>query len=291
MSPEQTGRMNRDVDYRTDFYSLGVTLYEMLTGKLPFESADPLEVVHCHIARVPLAPSALDGAIPGPLSDIVMKLLAKTAEDRYQSGFGLREDLARCLAEWEATGRIEGVVAGRTDLADRFLIPQRLYGRDGEVATLLAAFERASGGGAELLLVSGYSGIGKTSLIHEVHKSLTHRRRRFIPGQFEQGPHAGASAGDLPRRSAVGRLGDPGAAAHAPRRHRPQGVAGYWRVPGQRGRRPAPVDAHSGRDPRRRHARTGEHPGPTAARAPHGVRRRHAPYRRRPGPAAAGPRA
>src|SRR5881396_1495226 len=186
MSPEQTGRMNRDVDYRTDFYSLGVTLYEMLTGKLPFESADPLEVVHCHIARVPLAPSALDGAIPGPLSDIVMKLLAKTAEDRYQSGFGLREDLARCLAEWEATGRIEGVVAGRTDLADRFLIPQRLYGRDGEVATLLAAFERASGGGAELLLVSGYSGIGKTSLIHEVHKSLTHRRGRFIAGKFEQ---------------------------------------------------------------------------------------------------------
>jgi len=186
MSPEQTGRMNRDVDYRTDFYSLGVTLYEMLTGKLPFESADPLEVVHCHIARVPLAPSALDRAIPGPLSDIVMKLLAKTAEDRYQSGFGLREDLARCLAEWEATGRIEGVVAGRTDLADRFLIPQRLYGRDGEVATLLAAFERASGGGAELLLVSGYSGIGKTSLIHEVHKSLTQRRGRFIAGKFEQ---------------------------------------------------------------------------------------------------------
>ncbi len=186
MSPEQTGRMNRDLDYRSDLYSLGVTYYEMLTGRVPFESLDPLEVIHGHVAKSPVAPHLRDPAIPRLLSGLVMRLLAKSAEDRYQSAEGVVADLSRCRAAWNATGEIPDFALGQDDVRGRFVVPQRLYGREGEVRQLLEAFERVATGGTELVLVAGYSGIGKTSLIQEIHRSLAQRRGHFIAGKFDQ---------------------------------------------------------------------------------------------------------
>ena len=142
MAPEQTGRMNRSIDSRSDLYALGVTFYQMLTGRLPFSAADPMEWVHCHIARSPMPPSERLESVPAAISEIVMKLLAKTAEERYQTAAGLEHDLRRCLAEWERTGRIEPFAPGEHDIPDRLLIPEKLYGREREVETLLAAFDR-----------------------------------------------------------------------------------------------------------------------------------------------------
>ncbi|MEP6490689.1 ATP-binding sensor histidine kinase [Microcoleus vaginatus] len=186
MSPEQTGRMNRAIDYRTDFYSLGVTFYEMLTRQLPFQTTDAMELVHSHIAKIPALPHELDPTIPKVVSDIVMKLLAKTAEDRYQSAYGIKADLEACLTQLQTNGRIKDFILGQHDIFAKFQIPQKLYGRALEIATLNAAFERISQGTSEMILVSGYSGIGKTALINEIDGQIVRRKGYFTSGKCDQ---------------------------------------------------------------------------------------------------------
>ncbi|MGL5063096.1 MAG: protein kinase domain-containing protein, partial [Microcoleus sp.] len=255
MSPEQTGRMNRTLDYRTDFYSLGVTFYEILSGKLPFETKDAMELVHCHIAKVPIPLHQIKKEIPQALSDIVMKLMAKTAEERYHSAWGIKADLESCLTQLQTTGNISEFLLGTADISDKFQIPQKLYGREAEVETLLAAFERVAGsqaesnslptsgdtlaslesrrginspahsksrlkptekpmenssvesvltdlsyepgnlfpgglkhdgGRVEMMLVAGYSGIGKSAIVQEIYKPITEKRGYFIAGKFDQ---------------------------------------------------------------------------------------------------------
>ncbi|MCP6761847.1 MAG: AAA family ATPase [Fischerella sp. CENA71] len=186
MSPEQTGRMNRSIDYRSDFYSLGITFYEMLTGQLPFQVTDPLELVHSHIAKIPIPPHELNANIPQAVSEIVMKLLAKTAEERYQNALGIKADFEECLRQLHTTSKIEHFIIGQLDLYSQFLIPQKLYGREAEVNKLMEAFERVSLGASEIMLVSGYSGIGKSSLVNEVHKPIVRQRGYFISGKFDQ---------------------------------------------------------------------------------------------------------
>ncbi|AUS99957.1 serine/threonine protein kinase [Nostoc sp. CENA543] len=186
ISPEQTGRMNRGLDYRTDFYSLGVTFYELLTGELPFSSTDAMELVHCHLAKTAPLITEINPQIPSVLSKIVSKLMAKNAEDRYQSALGLKYDLMNCLTQLRETGKIDSFKIASRDVCDRFLIPDKLYGRETEVQTLLEAFERVSLGATEMMLVAGFSGIGKTAVVNEVHKPIVRQRGYFIKGKFDQ---------------------------------------------------------------------------------------------------------
>jgi PAS domain S-box-containing protein len=206
MSPEQTGRMNRTLDYRTDFYSLGATIYQLLTQQLPFATTDALELVSCHIAKQPIPPDRLDPTIPQPVADLVMKLLAKTAEARYQSAWGLTADLAECQRQLELTGTVANFPLASRDISGKFQIPQKLYGREREIETLLAAFarvvcpqidplitgttlgtsDRPKSTNVEMMLVTGYSGIGKSSLIREIYKPITQQQGYFIAGKFDQ---------------------------------------------------------------------------------------------------------
>ena len=186
LSPEQTGRMNRVVDFRTDLYSLGVTFYEMLTGRLPFVSDDPMALVHAHIATIPTPVHEINPSIPWMVSDIVQKLMQKNAEDRYQSARGLCSDLTRCLRRYEDTGQIESFDLGREDYSDRFLIPQTLYGIETQKAVLMDTFNRAATGSTGCVMVTGNSGVGKTSLVREIHKPVTTHRGSFVSGKFDQ---------------------------------------------------------------------------------------------------------
>jgi len=194
ISPEQTGRMNRSLDYRSDFYSLGVTFYEMLTGKLPFASNDPLELVYCHIAKQPPAIHELHPDIPIEVIQIVKKLMEKNAEDRYQTANGLLADLETCLSQVAINNKITGFTLGRLDVLSRLLIPQKLYGRETEINLLLTAFQRVSdledsahgSRESEMLLVSGYSGMGKSAIVHEINKPITSQRGYFVSGKFDQ---------------------------------------------------------------------------------------------------------
>src|SRR4028118_1600651 len=213
MSPEQTGRMNRSLDSRTDFYSLGVTFYELLTNQLPFESVDALELVHCHIAKQPTPPHEINPEIPLTVSEIVRKLMAKTAEDRYQSAWGIKADLKKCLAQ-SRNGQIQAFSLGYQDISPQLQLPQKLYGREPQIKSLLTAFERVASGQEKqvgaglannlsnptttqsqnlpvqrqtaLMLISGYSGIGKSALVQELYKLITQKRGYFIAGKFDQ---------------------------------------------------------------------------------------------------------
>jgi PAS domain S-box-containing protein len=204
LSPEQTGRMNRMLDYRTDFYSLGVTFYELLTGQLPFPTQDILELVHCHIAKPPIPVHKLNATIPKPISGIILKLMAKNAEDRYQSAWGIKADLERCAQQLAEMGQINAMSLGLQDVSEQFCIPQKLYGREAETKALLAAFDRVARKetfgeicqlesgienaqfNVELMLVAGYAGVGKTALVQELYKPITAKHGYFISGKFDQ---------------------------------------------------------------------------------------------------------
>src|SRR5258707_14442578 len=185
-SAELTGRMNRSEDYRTDFYSLGMTFYELLAGQLPVSSSDPLEIVHWQLASTPVPPHEIDKRVPIILSELVMKLLSKNAAQRYQGALGLREDLEHCRRDWIVGQQIASFPLAQQGIANRFLLPQKLYGREREAEKMLSMFDRASTGEALLILVAGYSGVGKTSFVQELYRPIVRRHGYFITGKFDQ---------------------------------------------------------------------------------------------------------
>jgi PAS domain S-box-containing protein len=186
MSPEQTGRMSRVVDYRTDFYSLGVTFYELLSASLPYQAKDALEWAHSHLAKTPIPLKQHLPEIPEVIVNIIDKLMSKMAEDRYQHAFGLKADLAACQEQWSQSNQIQHFAIGQVDRSGAFQLPQMLYGRDREIKILLNHFERICLGSAELMLVSGYSGIGKSALVHQISQPIVQQQGYFIQGKFDQ---------------------------------------------------------------------------------------------------------
>ena len=186
ISPEQTGRMNRIIDHRTDLYSFGVTMYRLITGVLPFVSEEGIALIHAHISKTPKAPHLIRTEIPEVISEIILKLLSKNAEDRYQSAYGLQQDLKKCLEEFQAQVNIPLFKLGKKDYSEQFMIPQKLYGRNKEKKILLDSFAKINTGKKELLLVGGYAGVGKSALINEIHKPIVEKRGLFIEGKFDQ---------------------------------------------------------------------------------------------------------
>ncbi len=186
MSPEQTGRMNRVLDYRTDLYSLGITFYEMLTGKKPFNSDDPFEIIHSHIAKSPISPVKIKNYIPEVISQIVLKLLSKNAEDRYQSAYGLYTDLEECLEKLIQDSIIVNFALGKNDVPNRFEIKQKLYGRELQIKILMDTYQKVCRGSSEIMMISGYSGIGKTSIVKEIYKKIIKNKGYFTSGKFEE---------------------------------------------------------------------------------------------------------
>lgn len=186
ISPEQTGRMNRSIDYRSDYYSLGVTFYELITGTLPFKGHDPLALVHAHIAKIPTPPSEICSDIPEAVSKIILKLMSKRAEDRYQSMFALKKDLLKCKNQLKTMGHIDSFEIASYNVSSHFQIPEKLYGRQSEIDLMVGQFLEMCKGKMEILLVSGFSGVGKTTLIHEMYKPIVEHRGYFISGKYNQ---------------------------------------------------------------------------------------------------------
>ncbi len=186
ISPEQTGRMNRLVDNRSDLYSLGIVFYELLTGRVPFTSTDPLELVHSHLAQSPEPPNTHNPEIPELISDIILKLLRKNAVDRYQSAFGIKADLEKAHNYFQRDGKIPAFELAREDFSGKLSVPNKLYGRQKEIEFLLDSFERTCQGTSELVLIAGKSGVGKSALVHQIHKPITERKGFFIEGKFDQ---------------------------------------------------------------------------------------------------------